>query len=992
MKSSCKPIRILSIDGSDIYRAMHRLDGVVGLTVKDKQGKLNTSRFKGFLDTSLDTDRIQKIYSQHKKELPGSFRVCKEYTTSVVNVSFDYAVKEYYNRGKYLFVKDGYDVSWNMLVDHVCIAEKNGEKELIAIEVIKDGAEFDERYAPVENPVQEALLPDFFYYDSAKRAYCVRRKNASHGDSKETYIPTKVAKKDVREWLYENGFDVDGVHYVRYKRSAGSSREGHCLFIAEPLYAEMMEWSSCGLDSDSVKDQASWQAYISLTLSSIEKKIHIPRQSIMIIKDQVSKFRDCVIRISEDRSGLCAGNEEVEIENAIWDGEALLDSSIFEKNGYADKGMMLLRNRFFKTCAFNTNLQKWFSDNGITKPSQLSGYVSNKTRSIKDIKLVITESSLKYLKFKPECTSLGEWFEKWLDNTFKDKESSLFGVVKTDKATGPMGNRMVKTNYQLLNTLELSANDTKDLLSESFDFLHGMQRSPAYLRYHMNLFVADVDDDDEEDTTTLENYRQRLISDIMRRTDDFEGTLFYRDYRSELCQSFKKRLRRGRVLINGGYHTLLGNGMEFLRAVIDKNYVVDEPLALFGGEIYAPKFADGETLLCERSPHITMGNLFVAKNKYVREIDEYFNLGLSNSIVCVNAIKNNLQQRLNGCDYDSDSMLITNNPILRDAAVKNYDKFPVPFCDVKPGGNVSYKTTAKDLASLDVKISENKIGEIVNLSQFLNSIYWDRLSKGESMMSLEPLYADICKLAVLSGMEIDKAKRLFRVSADSVLASLRTYKDEYKEANEHKIPEFFAFITESKLKDGASSDAKLNTAMSFVYDAVGNDTGRADRSRKVRYKDLFELHFEAGDPTGAFTKRRDSIMKFVEEAQMQIRYLNFISKKKNRSEKILAIEKAESLFDECKEKVKKSADDHLYSLLLKELDKDENVSRVKGFRSLLFAAICYANDCSLMKKLKKPEREMLDLIPISNEAVSDYSEDDIILIYGHPHVLGRNKK
>ena len=35
--------------------------------------------------------------------------------------------------------------------------------------------------------------------------------------------------------------------------------------------------------------------------------------------------------------------------------------SEFERAGYADKGMMLLRNRFFKVCAFNTNLQKWFT-------------------------------------------------------------------------------------------------------------------------------------------------------------------------------------------------------------------------------------------------------------------------------------------------------------------------------------------------------------------------------------------------------------------------------------------------------------------------------------------------------------------------------------------------------------------------------------------------------------------------------------------------------
>lgn len=981
-----KPIRILSIDGSDIFRAMHRIDGNVGLSVKDKNGRLDTSRFRGFLDASLDTDQIKKAYAKHK-ELPGSFRVCKDYTTAVINVSFDFSVKEFYNKGKQLFVRDGYDVQWNMLEDHVLVSEVNGVKQLIAIEVADDTKGTDSRYSSVKHPIPEGLLDKFFIYDAEKQAYYVKRRKNSNGTlSKETLIPTKETKREVRTWLYENGFDIDGVHYVRYKRSAGSSREGHCLFIAEPLYEDMMAWSSCGLDSENVVDQASWQAYISLTLSSIEKKIHIPRQSILIIKDQYSCFSDTVVRVSELCGGLTADRAEVEIKNAIWDGEALLDSSVFAENGYADKGMMLLRNRFFKTCAFNTNLQAWFADNGITKPSQLSGYCSAKTRSIKDIKLVITESSLKYLKFKPDEVSLGEWFEKWLDNIFVDKESSLFGVVKTDKATGPMCNKMVKTNYQLLNTLALSEEDTGRLLEQSLDFLHAMQCDPMYVRYHANLFVADSYD--EEDSSTTENYRQRLISDIMRRTDDFEGTVFYRNYRAELCRSFKERLKHGRVLINGGYHTLLGNGMEFLKAIIDKNYIVDEPIALSGEEIYAPKFADGETLLCERSPHITMGNLFVAKNKYVPAIEKYFNLGSARSIVCVNAIRSNLQQRLNGCDYDSDSMLITNNPILRDVASKNYNNFLVPYCDVLPGGKVSYSTSPKDLSELDVKISENKIGEIVNLSQFLNSLYWDKLYRGERT-DLDLLYADICKLAVLSGMEIDKAKRLFNVSADSVLAELRVYKERYKEEHDKKVPEFFAFITESESGDQASREAKLNTAMSFIYDAVSNDKGRSPRSKNVYYTDLFKLKFDRADPTGAYVKRRDSILRFVEDAQSKIRHLNYISRKKNRSERILAMEEAELLFEECKEKIGKVADDHVYDLLLRELDKGEETNKgVTTFHALLFAVMCYANEGYLLKKLQKPDYEMMDLILNDEAILSDYT----VSIYGHPHVMGRRRK
>lgn len=55
-----RPIRILSLDGSDIYRAMH-LEGGRGLSVRDGRGKLMTARFRGFLDPSLDTDRMEVV-------------------------------------------------------------------------------------------------------------------------------------------------------------------------------------------------------------------------------------------------------------------------------------------------------------------------------------------------------------------------------------------------------------------------------------------------------------------------------------------------------------------------------------------------------------------------------------------------------------------------------------------------------------------------------------------------------------------------------------------------------------------------------------------------------------------------------------------------------------------------------------------------------------------------------------------------------------------
>ncbi|MBR3714877.1 MAG: hypothetical protein IKM18_03110, partial [Clostridia bacterium] len=388
---------------------------------------------------------------------------------------------------------------------------------------------------------------------------------------------------DIREKIYTDGFDIDGVHYVRYKRSAGASRNGRCLFIAEQLYEDMMAWSSCGLSDENVSDQASWQAYISLTLSSIEGKLTLPKKAILIIPDKVSKFKTKAVCVRKDEAeGLSANLEETEIENVIWDGEALLDVSEFERFGYKDKGMMLLRNRFFKTCAFNTNLQKWFSDNGITEIRQLAGYTT--ARKVSDIKLVITESSLKYLKFMPKGMKLGKAFKAWLDIVYENKSTSTFGIVKTDKPPSNMGGLMAYTNYQLLNTVPIDRVNMLRILYRHFFELKRIRYDGMFLRYQIN-FLSDTSLKDLE-TVSAENYRRKVVTDMMRKTPHFEDTEFYSNLRSDVIKHFKNRMKDGRILMRGNYQTILGNPYEFLSAVIDKHYEPKEPMLLGDGQIY----------------------------------------------------------------------------------------------------------------------------------------------------------------------------------------------------------------------------------------------------------------------------------------------------------------------------------------------------------------------------------------------------------------------
>ncbi len=922
-------MRIMSLDGSNIWRHTHGVNGMQPFTALKNNGKLNPDAFDGILDASLDTDMLREVHNKHREEMKYPYIEQKLFCRALVAVSFKYAVKEYERYGQ-RYVKYGHTVTDEDMHDHICIRDG----VLVAIEVPYNK---DNSYSPVENPIDSDKLGKCFAYNAAKREYKVITDKISITVSTET----------IRETLYAEGFDIDGIHYVRYKRSAGASRGGKCLFIAEPLYADMMEWSSCGLSADDVSDQASWQAYISLTLSSIENVIRLPKKALLIIPDKVSKFKTTAVCVKEDATeGLIAVEEETEIENVLWDGEALMDVSVFEENGYAHKAMMLLRNRFFKTCAFNTNLQKWFADNGIEEIRQLDGYTT--ARKVSDIKLVVTESSIKYLKFMPKDMSYKDGFKAWLDAAYDGKTDISYGVVKTDKPTSNMDGLQVYTNYQLINTLAFTPRGLSAFTFQPMEMLERIYNDSIFLRYHINYFGDATPK--EFLYPTVENYRRKVVLDMLFKTPYFEHTALYRDLRDDVCEIYKDRLKEGRLLVIGNNQTIFGNPYEFLYAVTNKNYEPTEPLLLYGSDIYTKRFDDGIRLTCARNPHITMGNLLVATNRHQEKIDEYFNL--TKNICCINAIGYNIQQRLNGCDYDSDAMLVTNDTMILGAAEFCYELMGVPVCKVAPAGKAEYTSSAVSFAKLDRTISKNKIGEIVNLSQFLNSLFWHRKYNGESLESLMPLYREICKLAVLSGMEIDKAKRMYAVKTNTVLKNLRKYKKEYTDANGGKLPNFFYYITKQKTEISDDNQAALDTAMSYLYNRAYEPVKKLYKHPKASLLSLFSLDVKDKDNRDS---RVDVIIKTVKDAENAIRHLQAKEEKADEDDKVIFAERKNKIFFECLKSVTKNvvSDDILYHLLA-ELDANKNPD-VKGARSLLFASLLYEENHRLLSKVVTPE-------------------------------------
>lgn len=647
-----------------------------------------------------------------------------------------------------------------------------------------------------------------------------------------------VKIRQLREYFYENGFYIDGIHYVRYKRSAGSSREGKCLFIDERLYKAMAKWSECGLKPKT--DLASWESYKALSLSSLKGMVNIPLECILFVPDYKSTFTDEVVSVEIQDGALTAAHKQTEISNDIWDGESLLDESVFRGN-YADKHMLLLRNKFFKSCAFRTKLQKWFQDKNITlKELKSRGFVTFAT-DINQIVMVTTPNSLKYLKFAGGFTERN--IRNWMENI-----NDTFGVVKWDKSTRFFHGQMVQSSYQLLNTLGLTETQAAELLQPSIDYISLLRKDVDFMRYHFtDAFAREKDDEETVRPDGLAD-RADVIFTLMHKCPHFDETELYANFRNDVVKSLKERLKRGHILVNGTNATLFGNGPELLKYIAGEEIISE----LHSGQIYCKRFADKTKFLCARSPHITMGNLYSAENSTQGEIWNYFDLG--ENIVCVNAIEENIQQRLNGCDYDSDTMLLTDDKLLVETAEKYKNLFKVPVCKIETA-----KKENQTLPELDHDTSNNKIGEIVNLSQKLNSLIWDKIHKGESEEKIQKIYGDVCRLAVLSGLEIDKAKRACDiVNVGKELIALRKKYDK-------PSPVFFQEIDESNKE---KQYIFYDTAMDYVYAIASKIHFRKGREQFCLYRPISEqLAYNLASGNATEYRHKDKIVGIIDDAK-----------------------------------------------------------------------------------------------------------------------------
>lgn len=579
----------------------------------------------------------------------------------------------------------------------------------------------------------------YTYYDKEKENYQYKLRKNQNGTyyavkQNRRYSKPTMNKQKLREVLYRDGFIIDGKEYAEYKRSTNKAKQGSHLFILKELQEYMQSWSRLGITipDDAECDLTSIKAYESLVMSSIIGTVDIKKDEILIVDDiKNHPFRTKAYKVIINKKNHldAVKDDNYEVTNDCLDGESLMDSSLFD-----GEGMKLLRTQLMKSCAFNTEIQKFVKEHEIKTVTDMFGNVLDATK----IKLILTPNSLKIFKFGKyiKGNSMKTTYEYWLNNI-----SSTFGVVKSEHPSRYGNGNYNVLSYQMINSLPFTEEDIIELMLKDKEYLTLLKKDFEVFKLHTGCNVL--------------NENKDFVQTMICLDKNFAQTDLFKKYRSDVYEDYMNKLKQGKVHVKGDYYTLCSMPYEFLLHAFSIPW--EKPL-LNPHEIYNCGLEDNKEITMFRNPHIGYFNVEVGKNVVHKEFKKWFNL--TKNIVVICPWESDIMEKLNSADFDSDTVLGVDSDVILKRA-KEFGDYYVPHKCIDD--SMTKKTTryysAKSLAELDSTLSDNRIGEIVNLSATLQSFIWNEKTKEVvDYKYIELLEKQIMILAVASCIEIDKAK------------------------------------------------------------------------------------------------------------------------------------------------------------------------------------------------------------------------------------------
>ena len=543
---------------------------------------------------------------------------------------YNLGVREFMETTDAMFTKS---LFYDFLIENgLSTHDDKSTRDIICIQFGFGSSSYKEQLQKLKRSIKKAGKIE----DEAQRKDKIEKlQHAMERAESNKHLYQKKTAQELRTIFYKDGVNVEyvsrykngdikkkeAVHYKMLYRTTGKAKTGSCMFIRDELYDKASEFLTMGiqlpLHNAPIVEIA---AYSSLVTSTIVGHVKIEPENILVLKDVDSFFETSVVSVEIDDEHHCLAKNigSYKLKNTLFDGQALIDSSIFPSWG---DGYVLLRQHFCKMAAFHSNIQLFFKDYfGDTYEEAQVCDMFGKQHYAKDIKLITTDNALKWLKFD------GVTYEYWSE--WVRKNGSMFGIVKTAHQS-KLG-KVQKMSYQMVNALDYDS--MPEVVKCSADYVKKLKSNDnAFLDYL-------------RDNQNFSNDYEVLLA-LVDQNPDFICSSYFKDRRKAIIQKYVMKFRNGKVIQNADNLVIVGSPYAMLLHSVGEDTNKDDTFEQeeIATQCYTERFEDGEFLAEFRSPFNSRNNLGYLHNKYHPKLQRYFPFG--KQIIAINMIGTDFQDR-----------------------------------------------------------------------------------------------------------------------------------------------------------------------------------------------------------------------------------------------------------------------------------------------------------------------------------------------------------
>lgn len=481
------------------------------------------------------------------------------------------------------------------------------------------------------------------------------------------------------------GFQINGIKYKRLLGTNGGIKNSTIVFVSERLSDELKRRVENGRDPTKELVTAKLEAYKALTCSA-SIPVSLPR-GILVVDDAETQFVADVINISDEHSDE-PSMEMVESETITMDasdGFGLMLPSLAKRWSEElglDYTVAGVNTRF----SFEKGMV--FTFDFVDFAEKIAGSYIVKDAwgndvDIRDVELVMTTSMVKLYDSYESCDA---YINTSINNGY------TFGIAKTCPKELESERSL---NYQFIQSYDLSDEDIEELIAPTMneikDVLNNDWRKTVLFLKGTGLNEKSVD-------RMADDYVKAIMIDRRILDDPFVQNAVY-----QLIHNRINEAKVGVLKVHGNYSIVSGDPYLLCQSIFGLN----KTGLLKAGEIYNQYWSSRQTpkLACFRAPMTCHNNIRLVSSVNSDEAKYWYQY--MDTCTVFNSW-DTATAALNGCDFDGDLVMLTDNNVL----VNKLKPLPALMCaQRKANKRIS---TEEDFIVSNIESFGNDIGQTTN--------------------------------------------------------------------------------------------------------------------------------------------------------------------------------------------------------------------------------------------------------------------------------------